>query len=252
MRLRLPYILLAWLGIVATLPAQTPKPTFEVASVKRNTSGSGGWSAGMQKGGAYVATNVPLVRIVAAAYDRALYRVMGGPGWIRDARFDVNAKAAGDVPNEQLQLMLQSLLEDRFKLRVRTDQREMPIYSLMVERSDGRLGPGLQRVNDCAEPRSRNLTAAVPAAANNARGCGPMSLIASLASNQLAAPVVNNTGVTGTFAYSLYFSGDLLATNQDVPSFPTAIREQFGLKVEPTRGPVDVLVIDSVEPPTEN
>lgn len=252
MRLRLPSFLLAWLGIVATLSAQTPKPTFEVASVKRNTSASSGWSAGMQKGGAYVATNVPLVRIVAAAYNLDLYRVVGGPDWIHGTRFDVNAKAAGDLPAEQLRLMLQSLLEDRFKLLVRREQREMPIYSLIVERSDGRLGPGLQRVADCAEARSRRPVAAVPEAPNNAAGCGPLAVIASMASRQLAAPVVNNTGVTGTFAYSLSFSADLLATNQDVPSFPTALREQFGLKLEPTRGPVDVLVIDSVQPPTEN
>lgn len=252
MRRRLAPVLLASLSIGATLSAQTPKPTFEVASVKRNTSGFGGWSAGMQKGGAYVATNVALLTIVGAAYDLALYRVMGGPDWIRDTRFDVNAKAAGDVPNEQVRLMLQSLLEDRFRLRVRTEQREMPIYSLVVERTDGRLGPGLQRLNDCSEPRSRTLTAQVPGAASNARGCGPISLIASMASNQLAAPVVDNSGLTGTFAYSIYFSGDPLATNQDVPSFPTALREQFGLKLEPTRGHVDVLVIDSVQPPTEN
>lgn len=89
-------------------------------------------------------------------------------------------------------------------------------------------------------------------AANNARGCGPLSLVAGMASNQLAAPVTDNTGLTGTFAYSIYFSGDPLATNSDVPSFPTALREQFGLKLEPARGPVDVLVIDSVQPPTQD
>ncbi len=238
-------------GMVVTLSAQAPKPTFEVASVKTNISGSGGWSAGIQKGGAYLATNAPLLTIVAVAYDLPLYRIAGGPDWIRVARFDVNAKAAGDVPNAQVRLMLQSLLEDRFTLRVHKQQREMPIYSLIVDRSDGRLGPGLQRLNDCAEPRSKELTAAVPSAANNARGCGPMSLVAAMASNQLAAPVVDNTGLTGTFAYSIYFS-DPLATNQDVPSFTTAIRVQFGLKLEPARGPVEVLVIDSVQPPTEN
>jgi len=73
-----------------------------------------------------------------------------------------------------------------------------------------------------------------------------------MAARQLSAPVVNNTGVTGTFAYSLSYSADLLAQNQDAPSFPTALREQLGLKLEPTRGPVDVLVIESVQPPTEN
>jgi uncharacterized protein (TIGR03435 family) len=239
-------------GMVVTLSAQFPKPTFEVASVKRNISGSGGWSAGMQKGGAYLATNAPLVTIVSAAYDLPVYRIVGGPDWIRGAGFDVNAKAAADVPREQLRLMLQSLLEDRFKLVVRKEQRDMPIYSLVVERSDGRLGPGLQRLNNCAEPRSKTLTAAVPDAANNARGCGPLSLVAGMASNQLAAPVTDNTGLTGTFAYSIYFSGDPLATNSDVPSFPTALREQFGLKLEPARGPVDVLVIDSVQPPTQD
>jgi len=148
--------------------------------------------------------------------------------------------------------MLQSLLEDRFKLVVRREQREMPIYSLVVERSDARLGPGLQRVDDCKEARSRQPVSGVPVGPNNTAGCGPIAIIAAMAARQLSAPVVNKAGVTGTFAYSLSYSADLLAANQDAPSFPTALRQQLGLKLEPTRGPVDVLVIDSVQPPTEN
>jgi uncharacterized protein (TIGR03435 family) len=206
----------------------------------------------MRKGGAFVAANVPVVRLVAAAYDVDVIRVTGGPDWVRDYRFDVNARAAGDAPNEQLRLMLQSLLEDRFKLVVHTEQRETTVFSLVVERTDGRLGRNLQRVNDCAEARSRKPAESPPAAAYEAAGCGPVSAIASMVSRLLRAPVVNNTAISGLFAYSLFYSEAVNATDLDVPSVPTALREQLGLKLEPARGSVDVLVIDSVEPPTEN
>jgi uncharacterized protein (TIGR03435 family) len=207
----------------------------------------------MRKGGAFVADNVSLVRLAAVAYGIDIMRVIGGPDWVRDSRFDVNAKAAADdAPNDQLRLMLQSLLADRFKLVVHTEQRETTVYSLVLARSDGRLGPRLQRVNDCAEAKSRKPAESPPAAASGGGGCGPISVIATAASRLLGAPVVNNTGLSGVFAYSLFYSDAVDATDLDVPSVPTALVEQLGLKLEPTRGPVDVLVIDSVQPPTEN
>jgi uncharacterized protein (TIGR03435 family) len=240
-------------GAVVTLAAQTPKPTFEIASVKRSLSDAGSWSQGFRKGGAFVAVNVSFVRLVAAAYGVDVMRVIGGPDWVRESRFDVNAKAAADdAPNDQLQSMLQSLLADRFKLVMHTQQRETTVYSLVLARSDGRLGPGIERVNDCAAARSKRPTESPAEAASGASGCGPISVIAATASRLLGAPVVNGTGLDGTFAYSLFYSDAVDATALDVPSVPTALVEQLGLKLEPTRGSVDVLVIDSVRPPTEN
>ena len=143
------------------------------------------------------------------------------------------------------------LLAERFKLVAHTEQRETPIYSMVLARSDGRLGPNLQRVNDCAEARSRKPAESSPPSASGASGCGPIAVIASAASRLLGTPVVNNTGITGTFAYSLFYSTEAInVADLDVPSVPTALREQLGLKLEPARGSVDVLVIESVERPT--
>jgi uncharacterized protein (TIGR03435 family) len=246
------FVFAALCCVTVSLAAQQETAArFEVASVKSNLSESTSWSQGMRKGGAFVATNVTFVRLVSAAYGVDVLRVVGGPDWVRDSRFDVNAKAAHELPNETLRLMLQSLLAERFKLVAHTEQRETPIYSMVLARSDGRLGPNLQRVNDCAEARSRKPAESPPPSASGASGCGPIAVIASAASRLLGTPVVNNTGITGTFAYSLFYSTEAInVADLDVPSVPTALREQLGLKLEPARGSVDVLVIESVERPT--
>ena len=166
--------------IVAGLVMATPSPTtlraqtrvaerpqsFEVASVKENTSGDSRSPIRTQPGGRLVATNVLVKFLIAEAFMGAQpvhlsSRILGGPDWIASARYDITAKASSefrmspDGPPRELLAMLRSLLEERFKLKAHYETREMPIYELVVARADGKLGPQLRRSTaSCDSPRT--------------------------------------------------------------------------------------------------
>src|SRR6266436_5660388 len=132
--------------------ASTSPPQFEVASVKPNKSGAGPMRIGFQPGGRFVASNVPVRDLISIAYGQPQplpnFQIIGGPGWVASDRFDVAAKAEGDLqpsgpggPPSQLFLMIRSLLADRFKLVVHEETRDQPIYALRLDRPDGKFGP---------------------------------------------------------------------------------------------------------------
>ena len=238
--------------------AQDQKPSFDVASIRQNVSGSA--STGLNiKGATFTTTNFSLVGLMRVAYEVNDAQIIGGPEWVRSDRFDIVARMAADAKRDQLALMLRALLDERFKLRLRNEKREMPLFELTLARDDGRVGPNL---HDCS---NRNDTGGVSTAekpftaprggAVSAGACAPMSNVASLAAARLQAIVQDKTGLAGSWRYNIYFGPDLPdpnSGNPDLPSFVTALREQLGLKVERTRGPVDVLIIESVAKPTEN
>ena len=119
-----------------------PKPhAFEVASIKENVSGSDNASVRAQPGGRVSVSNNSLRNIIRNAYNVQNYQIVGGPDWINTVRWDITAKAPDDAPPQQLLLMLRTLLADRFKLVIRNETREMPIYALTLARADGRPGP---------------------------------------------------------------------------------------------------------------
>ena len=136
----------------------TGSPTFEVASIKPNKSGDGRVLIGFQPGGRFTATGITLRMLIAIAYGTPQplpnFRIIGGPGWIDSDRFDIVAKAEGDVPpgpDSPIPLMIRAMLADRFKLVVHNESRELPIYALVKARSDGKLGPQLRPATvDCA------------------------------------------------------------------------------------------------------
>jgi uncharacterized protein (TIGR03435 family) len=210
-------------------------------------------------------------------------RVLGGPDWIDSERYDIVAKSSTefrpspDGPARDLLLMMRSLLEERFKLVAHREARELPIYELVVARADGRLGPGLHKSDvDCdaigAAMRAGTLPPRPP---NEPPPCrlmgGPARTIAGGATmRQLAANlsvrqerlVVDKTGLSGRFAFNLAWTPDQVPTGAPPPGIPpidpngpsifTALQEQLGLRLEPAKGQVDVLVIDRVEHPTED
>ena len=243
---------------VASITFEGNTPAFEVASVKRSRLSGPLSPPTLQSrpGGAFTATNQLLARLIAFAYRIDDFRLIGGPAWVRDARFDVQARAATDVPNEQLRLMVQALLKNRFGFVAHKEQREMPVYSLVLARTDGRLGSGLRPVDDCEAKPPRS------SGPNTYYGCGGVSVAAAMASMTLGAPVVDKTGVTGTFDVAVTFSPEGVrpfagepftpAADPNLPSFRDALRDQLGLALEAGRGPVEVLVIDSVEMPSLN
>jgi uncharacterized protein (TIGR03435 family) len=260
---------------VAHLLAQTAdsvRPSFEVASIKQNKSGSTSSGTRTQPGGRFTATNVPLRLLIREAYRLQDYQLVDAPDWTRTERFDITAKADGDLEYGQLPLMVQSLLAERFSLVVHRETREMPVYGLVMSRSDGRLGPQLVKSEiDCTDPARRRPPVApdpAPAASQtppfepcstNANTSGnaatlrvgsmPMSSLAATLSNYVNRIVVDRTGLAGGFDALLTWSPNQTIESSGASIF-TAVQEQLGLKLESQRGTVEVLVIDRVEQPT--
>jgi uncharacterized protein (TIGR03435 family) len=243
---------------------------FEVASVKPNPERVGirGYSF---PGDRFVATNSILKDLIALAYAEPgqtlpWSRLVGGPGWITSNRFDINAKIGPGSANTvaQKQRMLRALLAERFRLITHTESRDLPIYALARVRNDS-LGPRLSRTDiDCdpivaAEPgrRDRCILYALPSGDLMLRG-QPMKALAMAFSLLLDRPVVDRTGLTGGFDADAEFNPEGLPgmsqnpdrPARDVPSLFTALEEQLGLRLESTRGSVEIIVIDSVEQPT--
>ena len=123
--------------------AQLASPAFDVATIKPNKSVEPGGGSRFA-GSSYVGTNVTLKRVIRLAYG-PIQEFVGGPGWIETEHYDITAKTEGNPSREQLQLMLRSLLADRFKLVVHKETRDLPAYALVLARRDGKLGPSLRR-----------------------------------------------------------------------------------------------------------
>ena len=262
--------------IVSVLSAQSPdidKLQFEVASVKPNKTGDPNSSLGLQPGGRIVATNVALRLLIRNLYNVQADQIVGGPSWIENERFDIEAKAdreyppQADAPAPELLAMMRNLLTDRFKLVVHREQREMPVYVLVTARADKILGPRMRPVDvDCAAEVARAMAApregAPPPSDPKkmplcgmrtrpgnvmARGTTLQQLTRNL-SQFLGRAVVDRTGLNGTFDLDLEWSPEQTADAAG-PSIFTAVQEQLNLKLDSQRIPVDVLVIDRVERP---
>jgi uncharacterized protein (TIGR03435 family) len=268
-----------WLG------AQATEPQFEVAAVKLNKSGPGPMRIGLQPGGRFTATNVTVRELVSIAYGQpqplANFQIIGGPGWVASDRFDVTAKAEGDLPpgpSSPMFKMLQNLLVDRFKLVAHEETRDQAVYALRVDRADGKLGPQLRpSAVDCAAARGagRGAPAPGPPQPGQPPACslmiGPgrlvsggttLDMVATSLSRLVGRVVVDRTGLTGYYEATLEYTPDQAqmppgglppgfpAPPVDGPSVFTALKEQLGLKLDSDRAPVRVFVIDSVSPPT--
>jgi uncharacterized protein (TIGR03435 family) len=261
-------------------------PAFEAASVRPNTSGNAGWRLQPQPGGRLSGTNVPAAALIRFAYNLPDFQIFGGPGWLASDRFDIAAKAEGDPPIDQKRLMLRRLLAERFKLTTHTETRELPIYALVMARSDGRLGPQLRRSEaDCARAvLSLDDWAGVgPSPKEGPPSCGffglspstdlpkgrggfafrglTMEMFAKRLVMIVRRTVSDQTGVTGYFDADFDFVAEMpppppppgLPSAFGTEPFPTVftvLPEQLGLKLDSRRGPVEVLVIDRIEQPT--
>ena len=265
--------------------AQTPSPSdrFDVASVKPNRSGA--LSIGFDVPGArrFTVNNAPLRDIIRFAHDLDEARLVGGPEWIRSERFDIVATAERDIPAwtpdgppAVLLSMVRALLAERFHLDTHHDTRELPVYALVLARSDRKLGPRASvSTVDCAAA-SGSRAAPQPASPGEPPVCGmrigpgqmllggvPMSRFATVLVPFAGRLVVDRTDLTGTYNLQLSWTpqGRLLGPAPDgAPPLPptdpngaslfASIQEQLGLKLEPTRAPVEVVVIDRVERPS--
>ena len=264
--------------LVSAVLAQTPdidKLQFQVASVKPNISGSPNANIELHPGGRVTATNVVLANLMRNVFNLQPYQLVNAPDWIETARFDIEAKAdreysaREDAPAPELLAMLRNLLADRFSFVAHREMRNMSVYALVRAKADRTLGPQLRRSTvDCEAEAARALAArrggGAPAQGGGkpivrcrinttaGRIVGTGTTISELMRRLapvLGRPVVDRTGVSGSFDRELHWSPEPTG-DASGPSIFTAVQEQLGLKLESQRAPLEVLVIDKLEKPT--
>jgi bla regulator protein blaR1 len=246
------------LGTIAAIGAfgQNARITFDVASIKPTAPSTQQTVLLFTAGGGFRYTNTSLRSLIQTAYAVQDYQLINGTNWMDSQKYDVEAKpdAGGtNVNRDQVLLMVLSLLADRFKLKVHHETKESSIYALVVAKN------GLN-IKQAADPAGGARGGA------NGRLTGKRSMpqLADLLSRILRRKVVDRTDVSGVYEFSLEWLPDEAQfqayadeppgapANPIAPSLFTALQEQMGLQLESTRGPLDVIVIDSAEKPTEN
>jgi uncharacterized protein (TIGR03435 family) len=243
-------------AVIATSPvsAQQPSQTrrFEAASVKRNVTDDFVLRTPRVEGETFTARQVWVELLISYAYGIPTREIVEGPDWVREAAregYDIVAKVAPGSSREDVQAMVRGLLEDRFKLRLRREKRPMPVYLLMKLEEGGSLGPNLTpAVKECP-PKT---TCGVSGAGYSRGQAQPWSMVLQSITNAVRdRRVLDRTGLSGRFDYDLTYRLTLSADPGEpgVDIF-TAVRQQFGLKLEPAREPFDVGVIEHVERPT--
>jgi uncharacterized protein (TIGR03435 family) len=257
-------IAVAVLMMVRPLGAQ--RPAFEVASVKVNHSDRPDGNTSVTPNGA-VLTNWTLRMLIQNAYHVLPFLIVEAPSWIDAERFDITAKSPAGLDATRFEAgvtwdMLQSLLEDRFRLRTHRETRELPAYELVTARSDGTLGPKLIRsTQPCSPPGTPTAPGTVPcrgvvgfsqAGGMMSATSFPLARVAGTLGLVVERPVVDHTGLDGTFEIDLQWSSAAASASSDTPGIFTALQEQLGLKLPPTTAPVEVLVVDAIERPNED
>jgi uncharacterized protein (TIGR03435 family) len=273
--------------------SEAPTPTFEVASIKLNHSNDMKFRI-MFSPGRFTADGVAIKELIKNAYNVKDGQLSGAPSWVSSDRYDIEAKMTDataemmqklpqDQSVEQHRLLIQSLLTDRFKLKVGHQTKELPIYALVVAKN----GPKLVESTVTPTPPGANPPApGGPLRAGMMRmGPGqlagsavPVSILTDVLSRQPeigGRVIVDETGLKGRYDLNLHWAaegpspmggmgpgpgaggapgdaGGASASDSTGPSIFTALEEQLGLKLEPRKGPVDVLVIENIERPSEN
>jgi uncharacterized protein (TIGR03435 family) len=236
--------------------AQQPRLEFEVASVKvappqpigHIHSRSSINNATQSEPGRLNYTYVNVQQVLCEAYRVFVYQLAGGPGWLETDRFDISAVIPAGTQRDQVPLMFQALLVDRFKLALHRETREMSVYALVV----GKNGPKLKAAESATGISSHSDGGPIHVTA--ATG---MDAFANYLSQRLDRPVLDQTGLKGPFEITLDWAPDSpqrpgASDDLSGPSIFTALQEQLGLKLEGRKVPVEILVIDHAEKPSEN
>lgn len=265
------------------------KMSFEVASIRPDTGKFRAPNFALDAGDAYAATggllsaDFALPTYISFAYklsftaDQMQAMVARLPKWVAEDRFDIQAKAADSNPTkDQMRLMMQALLAERFKLAVHFETRDTPVLALVLAKP-GQLGPKLHAhaegppcdavpAPDVFPPRCHLMGITSAGVRGRAKGGSRDTTIPLIADalpsmGGLDRPVIDRTGLSGRFDFAIEWSRDPDSTttilgnsvpDAEGPSFYEALREQLGLKLESTRAPLQILVIDRVERPSEN
>jgi uncharacterized protein (TIGR03435 family) len=275
------FVIAAAATIFASQMIINRRPSFEVASIRPNRS-VGVPMPYVQRGDRFTAIGATLKSLIGYAYRVRDWQIQGGPGWINSERWDVEAKAeeksisAAPKPHDPftldvIALMLQMLLDDRFKLRIQRQTKESPVHNLVVAKS----GLKIKLDDDQSPPRSEPGTFRLPGGRlpRDTIMMGPNSIEAHAISitnfinrcllSRSDRPVIDRTNLTGLYSFKMQWSREDSASTGpsspiaavDIsfgPAFFTALKEQLGLQLESAKGPVEFIVIISVEKPSEN
>jgi uncharacterized protein (TIGR03435 family) len=266
--------------LLAAVLANAQPPSFEVATVKPCTIGPGPGGSGPAPGRMTLGC-APLRDIIHTAYssfadgvhlDSNGPQILGGPDWIDSAFYQITAKAEGNPPLAQMAgPMAQRVLEDRFQLQVHRETRELPVFVLTVAKSGLKMqrtregvcisvdinlppplvAPGQPGPKPCGPRRARGAEKNL---AIGGTGMTVPDIFGGIVGNIVSRPVVDKTGLTGQFDFTLEWTPGGLDAPADAtgPSIFNAVEEQLGLKLASGKGPVEVIVIDRVERPSEN
>ena len=282
--MRTAVILVCLTGVA--LPAQqsgslSPTLRFEVASVKPSPPPVGetivSRPGSFEPGGKFLAQNATLWILLQRAFPEfAQPGRMVFPEWARSARFDIDARASGDAPIPQIRQMLRTLLIERFNMRSHTALTLVDTYDLVVARRDGRLGPrmrpatticdawraGLAEGKDLPQPKQPegSIRCGFQTGGENgvlkiSIGGGAIGGLITLLQGSVGTSITDRTGLAGNFDMELsWATNDTLRVDaaQTAPTLATAIEDQLGLRLQPSKGQVEVLVIDQIERPTPN
>jgi uncharacterized protein (TIGR03435 family) len=220
---------------------------FDVVSVKPSASGEHCCFM-MQNlpGGTVRFAGMPLRMLIMSAYDLKAFQLSGGPDWIRTDRWDIQAKVdgvEGRLTMPQQRPMLQALMVDRFQLKVHKETREMPVYALVVDKKGFKL-----TVHTTGDPQIRSGNGSLSLKKSG------MAWLTFWLSQQLDRVVIDQTELKDEYDYSLEWTPDPGQGGAESigPSIFTALQEQLGLRLVSQKGPVEILVIDSVEIPSAN
>jgi uncharacterized protein (TIGR03435 family) len=271
-------------GAAAAAQQAAPQRSFEVVSIKPSQPNAPNRLPRINPGRIEI-YNQTLKGLIGMTYSRFAFDsrdIVGGPSWIHSERFDIIATMEFQAQFDSsglpagLVAMLRALVDERFRLKTHNEQREGNIYTLTFARSDRKTGAGLRSVPDQCAETMKQLTGATPAPQRTGPppctfggppgkliGTGvTMAMFANVLSNSAGRPVVDRTGLMGSFDFELTFDPASAAQappgapigpvprNDSQPSIFTALQEQLGLKLESARGPIDVLVVDQAERPT--
>lgn len=250
-------------GFAQNAPATGAAIPFEAISIKEST----GLRIPVQwQGTRFLAGAIPLQTLLIVAYQVPFYQLSDLPEWVRTVRWEINAVASrAPAPTEEARF-LRALLEERFQIVARTEVQERPMYALIIARPDRQLGPGLRPTTvDCGEVLSGRAAGTIPPNAgascriavqadSYARDGISLGLVADRISTLLGRPVEDRTGLTGFYDVELHHRpmNATAPVDTDQPDLITAMQEQLGLKIESTRGSVQVTVFDRIERPTAN
>jgi uncharacterized protein (TIGR03435 family) len=241
------------MGLPQTAP---PRPTFAVEVVKRNTSGTDEQSGGLSPGGQFSATNISIIQLLQFAYHVDENSIAAMPAWFRSDRFDVIAKASANTSDPELRLMMQSLLASEFKLTVRQTKIPRDAFALMVAKG----GPTLRQssasraaaANNPDDP-NEHCKRTIDRATGIGAECTGISMaelaqrLPSLAPGYIDRPVVDLTGISGTYDLKLRWSGRAQIDAAGGLTIFDAMTKQLGLKLEQRKVPLPSITIDHVE-----